>query len=279
MNWEVAKSWLIALFIVLDAVLGWQLYESRQLASDYAESPADLLANTKTLLANHGFSLDTQVPSGQPNLVTFQADLANPKLSALVQAAFPNVKGKLTYTGNVGVTTNQGSITVTAQGNWTVEYQSPMQITTTHTVLSYVYRGSEYTPDPISSDPNHAVYYEMVDNYPIFDAAIVSTESKGLLVAYSQTLVEHVVANSSPKPVISALDALDSLADAVDKTDTATSSTVVRVDLGYARKVQVASGNQQVLQSYWFPVWRIVTTAGTYYVNAFTGEVEMATAF
>ncbi|SIS75239.1 two-component system regulatory protein YycI [Alicyclobacillus vulcanalis] len=278
MNWEVAKSWLIALFALLDGILGWLLYESRQLASGYAESPADALANTKTLLANQGFSLATSVPSGQPSLVTFQADFANPRWSALEQAAFPGAKGKVQIAGGT-LTTSQGQITVTGQGTWAVQYQPPLQLSQNRGPLAYVFRGSDYEPDPTTSDPVHAVYLELVDGYPVFDADVIAVQQKGELLGYTQTYIDHVEANSPPKPVISALDALDSFAEAVDKAGSGQVNSVVKVDLGYARKIQVTSGSQAILHSYWFPVWRIVTTSGIYFVNAFTGEVEMQNAY
>lgn len=280
MNWEVAKSWLIALFVILDSILGWQLYESHVVSNGYTESPADLLANTKTLLANHGFSLDTDVPSGQPALPTFQATLAKPNFASIGSIAFPGATGKSTVAGAVGLTTNEGTLTMTGLGSWDVTYMVPQKISSSRTVLSYVYHGNEYALDEATSGNGHFVYYKRTDNYPVFDVEVVASETSGQLQTYSQTYIDHVVNNSPPKPVITALDALDSLVNTVDRVDVSTRTDVVQVDLGYARKVQVnEENNSSPSKNYWFPVWRIVTSEGTYFVNAFTGEVEMETGF
>lgn len=159
-------------------------------------------------------------------------------------------------------------------------YSIPEKLTAARTPLSYAYHGNDYVLDQATSGDGRLVYYKRADNYPVFDAQIVATAISGQLQAYTETYIDHVVNTSSPKPVISALDALDSLANGVDRTDSSSHNEVVKVDLGYARKVQVTEeNNTSPSKNYWFPVWRIVTSQGTYFVNAFTGEVEMATGF
>lgn len=273
MNWEVAKTWLISLFVLLDVALGWQLYSSHQLSSGYVESQADLLANTKTMLADHGLTLATDAPTEQPELSSFQASIAAVSLKNLASVSFPHATQIRVSTANDKVRTNFGTLMRTPGGSWNVHYTQPPNISSSASVLTYAYQGSLYSLDAVTSTNRHAMYMQTVNHYPVFDVEIYTTQAQDHLMGFTQTAITHVKTTSSPKPVISSLDALDSLANAVDKTDSTGDNKILKVDLGYARKVPLyQTGNAK---NYWFPVWRIVTGAQTYYVNAFTGEVEI----
>ncbi|MCL6593979.1 MAG: hypothetical protein K6T31_08390, partial [Alicyclobacillus sp.] len=54
-------------------------------------------------------------------------------------------------------------------------------------------------------------------------------------------------------------------------------SEVIRsLALGYVHKLpQAATGSGQTAGQYWFPVWRVVTDQHVYFVNAYTGEVDL----
>ncbi|EPZ46359.1 two-component system regulatory protein YycI [Alicyclobacillus acidoterrestris] len=274
MNWETAKNWLIGLFLILDALLLWQLSSSRQLNNGYVESKSDLLANTKTLLAEHGLTLATDVPSKQPELSSFQANVATPSMKTLQQAVLPQAK-HVQFANDIGQTqTDVGQIVMSPAGGWQVTFVPPKPLTAQRNPLSYVYHGSEYEEDAVTSSPQQETFLQSYKGYPIFDARVVTSQTKRALNTYTQSELTSIVPTGSPKPVISALDALDSLANAVDKTDETENNRILRVDIGFARKVPLYQTG--VADNYWFPVWRVVTSNESYYVNAFTGEVEIA---
>lgn len=274
MNWETAKTWLIGLFLILDVLLGWQLYSSRQVASGYAESQTDLLANTKTLLAEHGLTLASDVPTKQPELASFQAQVAKPGLKKLVKAIFPNAKTIDVANAYDQATTNIGQITLLPDGSWQVTFNKIQPLTSKQGPISYAYQGNEYTEDSVSSSDKHMTFMQSYKSYPIFDAQFSTTQIRGGLLSFTQIEINSIRPTGAPKPVISALDALDSLANSVDKTGNGGDNKILKVDLGYARKMPLYQSG--AAENYWFPVWRVVTKIQTYYVNAFTGEVGLA---
>jgi regulatory protein YycI of two-component signal transduction system YycFG len=278
MNWETAKGWLIGAFLILDLVLGFQVIQSRSEMQGYVESYSDLLANTKTLLAEHGFSLAAAIPQDQPNLPSFQAQFANPELNDLWPLCFPNAKNAKLNVSDSTVITDDGRIKFLGPGTWQVMYTSPATISSVVTPLHFVWQGNLYQLDsPTSAGGGTQTYTQLYNGLPVFDVTVSLDVENGSLYGYIQTSIQSIAPAGKPQPIISALDALDNLADTVDKTGDGADNRISRVDLGYAHKISVVpfkAGSAR--DNYWFPVWRILTDRQIYYVNALTGEVEMA---
>lgn len=274
MNWEIAKRWLVILFLVLDGLLAWQLESSRQLLNGYVESRSDLLANTKTLLASHGLTLTVEIPTKQPQLTSFQASLGTPPLAAVAKAVFPHETNLQFNADKTQVSSNKGQISLLSNGSFEITFAQPQPTGPNHSPKSYAYQPDNYTVDSVTSTTKQMVFLQVYKNYPIFDSEIVTQQTKNNLTSLTETEISSIQPTNAPRPVISALDALDSLANAVDKSAHRKDNKILKVDIGYARKVQLYQvGNTA---NYWFPVWRVVTQQQTYYVNAFTGEVEIA---
>ncbi|WDL99175.1 two-component system regulatory protein YycI [Alicyclobacillus sp. ALC3] len=280
MNWETTKTWLIVSFSLLDLFLGWQLVQDRQEMQSYTEPYADLLASTKTLLADHGFSLDTSVPSSAPNLSTLKATFAKPKLANLVAEAFPKNTSALRQNASAGTAQGApGSVKLLGNGTWQVSYTVPQPLHQGHPgqVLNWVDNGSLYHLDPILSGPGTKIFDEVYNGFPIFDATVDSTVDTTHLYGYMQTELVHIAPADKVKPVITALDALDSLAQSMDKSTIGPDNKIESITLGYAQKVDT-TGSETAASNYWFPVWRIVSGSTVYYINAFSGEVETASS-
>lgn len=280
MNWETTKTWLIVSFSLLDLFLGWQLVQNRQEMQSYTEPYADLLANTKTLLADHGFSLDTPVPSSAPNLSTLQATFAKPYLSDLVKEAFPKDPPALHVNTSAGTAAGTpGSIKLLGGGTWQVSYTIPQALrqSSPGEVLNWVDNGSLYHLDPILSGPGTKIFDEQYNGFPIYDATVDSTVDATHLYGYMQTELVHIAPADRAKPVITALDALDSLAQSMDKSTIGPDNKIDSITLGYAQKLNTTS-SVTAASNYWFPVWRIVSGSTVYYINAFSGEVETASS-
>lgn len=280
MNWETTKTWLIVSFSLLDLFLGWQLVQNRQEMQSYTEPYADLLANTKTLLADHGFSLETSVPSTAPDLSTLKAQFANPKLSDLVTEAFPKNAPTLRQNASAGSADGpHGSIKMLGDGTWQVTYKTPQPLDKSgpEQVLKVVDNGSTYRLDPILSGSGTKIFDEQYNNFPIFDATVDSNVDATHLYGYMQTELTNITPADQPKPVITALDALDSLAQSMDKSAIGPDNKIDSITLGYAQKLAPTS-SVTAASDYWFPVWRIVSGSAVYYINAFSGEVETASS-
>jgi regulatory protein YycI of two-component signal transduction system YycFG len=277
MNWEATKNWLIAAFFFLDAVLGWQLVASQSELHGYVESNADLLANAKTLLADHGFTLNTTVPDVQPKLASFQGAMQAPPTPALWHAAFPKADRATVIARENVLLTQEGRIEWLGPATWQVTYTQALHVTT-DSLLQTVWHGSTYQPDGANSAPGAGlyIYNQTYNNYPIFDAELLLSDASGRLSGYTQTAITKIHSTNSAKPVISALTALVSLANAVDKSTSPSDNRILSINLGYTRKVALTPSPDSATANYWFPVWRIVSNNQTYSINAFTGQVEYA---
>lgn len=298
MNWEAAKTWLIIAFFLLDGILGWQVYQERQQSQqNYVEPYTDLLANTKTLLSEHGFSLNVSVPETHGKMSFLSGQFASPNLTDLATAVLPNTGG-LTYDLTSGQAhANAGNIQISDRGTWKVSFTPPIATSKDGTgILKLVWHGTSYVPDdeepvsaspvttgngsalqPVSGDKPTTKQYNFVEkyqSYPVFDADVEAQVGQGALYGYQQIAVVNLTPVGDPKPTISALDALDSLANSIDRTLDSSETQILSIELGYTHKV--ASSDLPPLSSssdYWFPAWRVVTSSETYYINAYTGEV------
>ncbi len=279
MNWEAAKSWLIAVFLVLDLVLGWQYIQSRQEAASYTESYSDLVANTKTLLAQHNFSLAAAIPQDHPVMAPLETGTVHIPYSKLQQTVFPNAKQRVLDESAGLIDTDMGELRFQTPYTWRVDYTTPLKVggKSGKSLLSYVWNGNSYQMDNAMTGGEFIVYDEVYQQHPLFDASLILHEASGKLAGYEQTTAGIIHMAGQPKPTISAVDALTSLANSVDKSGSPQDNVIEHIDLGYALKPQ-GSGNGTPSSKYWFPVWRVVTSSKQVYeINAFTGEINLGT--
>jgi regulatory protein YycI of two-component signal transduction system YycFG len=278
MSWEAAKSWLIGVFLVLDILLGWQYVQSRQEAASYTESYPDLVANTKTLLAAHNFSLQAEIPQDHPNMPSLQTATVKIPYEKLQTSVFPNAKQIILDQHAGQIETDMGQLMFESPDAWKVDYASPPKVTGQNSkdILSYVWNGTQYRTDKALSGGQFSVFDETYRNRPMFDATVIAHQTGSRLAGYEQSVAGAINQVGSPKATISALDALTSLANSVDKSGSQQDNVIENIDLGYALKAQSSPSNDSGASSgYWFPVWRIVTSSQqVYYINAFTGEID-----
>lgn len=286
MKWEAAKTWLIMAFLFLDCILGWQVYAQRQAQVAYVESYSDLLANTKTLLSEHGLSLEAPVPQTHDKMAVLKGTFADPSLLKLAGVAFPGIQQVHVDATAAEARVPQGTIQVTDMGTWQVIYTTPVFTNLKHSsdVLKAVWQGSQYVADHVSftqpSDKPGVKQYNFIEkyqSYPIFDATVAAQLGQAKLWSFQQTAVVNLQTVGDVKPTISALDALDSLANSMDQMMGSHGGSITSVEMGYAHKVAGDSPPNTSASSanYWFPVWRIVTPNTIYFVNAYTGEVNV----
>lgn len=287
MNWEAAKTWLIVAFVILDGLLGLQVVEHQHEQAGYVESYADLLANTKTLLSEHSLSLSVDVPQSHAKMPFLTGNYAAPDISNLSQTVFSLGQAPSTTDAN-DIKTPNGEVQIVTRGTWRVSYfkkHSPT-VTVPKQILSMVWNGSLYsssstmTPQTSAGDSTAIAKYifvEQYQSYPVFDAVIAAQIKNNKLLSYEQTAILSFKQVGEPKPTISALDALDSLANSIDPVPNG-GGAILHIQLGYVHKAEDSSGsNGSTSADYWYPVWAIQTTSQVYYVNAYTGEVNTAT--
>jgi regulatory protein YycI of two-component signal transduction system YycFG len=286
MNWEMAKNWLIVAFFLLDLILGWQVYESRKELKSYVESYSDQVANTRTLLAEHGFSLDASVPANHPDMSFLRADFSTPSLASLAKTTFPNSKTYTVEQGE-GVQSEQGVLKLLDNGQWTVTYRVLPEVSSEDpsTISRYFWNGQGYVLDDSRSARDdkeghgaRLAFLLQFDSFPIFDATATAVVKDHHLSEYTQVFLGNMATSGDKKPTITALDALNNLANAVDKSMLRPDNRIIDIKLGYYHKLPKAAGQSEGMPAttYWFPVWRIETEQQVFYVNAFTGEVDMS---
>lgn len=276
MSWEAAKSWLIVVFLVLDLILGWQYAEARHEAASYTESYSDLVANTKTLLAEHNFSLAAAIPQEHPVMASLQTSDVQVSYKALQKAVFPNAKHPVLNQDSGVIQSSYGQLRFETTNTWRVDYTHPLQVDGkgSKALLSYVWNGANYRLDDAMSGGEFEVYDQTYEQHLLFDAQLIAHKTNGMLSGYEQTATGSIHAAGNPKPTITALEALTSLSNSVDKSGSPKDNVIEHIDLGYALKTQSNAGGDSSEQ-YWFPVWRVVTSSSQIYdVNAFTGEVN-----
>jgi hypothetical protein len=283
MNWEMAKTWLIVSFFILDLILGVQVYQSHRELMGYVESYPDQLANTKTLLAEHGFSLSATVPAQHPDMPFVRATYATPSLQLLGKTAFPSARNSNDDDGARMVQCTDGTLQVTNPGAWKVRYTVCPKVSDADlsTALHYVWHGDSYIRDTgfASGDianSNRPLFIMQFDSFPFFDVPVTLDVKDHQLLGYTQIYLTNVTASGDKKPTISALDALNNLASTVDKSTQRQDNRILSIQLGYYHKIPGSSTETEHVSttSYWFPVWRVMTAREIFYVNAFTGEVE-----
>ncbi len=283
MNWELAKTWLIVSFLILDLILGVQVYQSHQELLGYVESYQDQLANTKTLLAEHGFSLNAVVPSEHPDMSFVRANYATPSLQLLGKTAFPTATGSNDGDGPRTVQSTDGILQITDPGTWKVSYTVCPKVSgdDLSIALHYVWHGDSYIRDTgfegaDAANSNRPLFIMQFDSFPFFDVPVTLDVKDYRLLGYTQTYLTNVAASGDKKPTISALDALNNLASTVDNSTQRQDNKILSIQLGYYHKIPGSSTEIDHIPttSYWFPVWRVITAREIFYVNAFTGEVE-----
>ncbi|RIV21901.1 hypothetical protein D2Q93_10095 [Alicyclobacillaceae bacterium I2511] len=297
MNWESAKSWLIAAFFVLDLILAWQVVQSRQEFAGYRESYPDLLANTKTLLSEHGLVLVAQVPTDHPEMAFLDAVAATPSVTDLGAAAFGHAGAVRVAAGGKQLTSSVGVLTRGQAGSWTVRYTVPrsLQNNEVQSGTEFLWQGGAYQWDNAQSPTQPSlpalpaqgpdvstlwagvtqVLDQRYQNFPLFDVTATLYIQNHHLLAYRQQAVENLHPVGQPKPILTAIDALDNLANVVDKQVSQADNRITSIQLGYVHKAPQTLSQDVTLRTpnYWFPVWQVTTTGTTYDINAFTGEV------
>jgi len=278
MNWQSAKTWLIVAFFFLDSLLGWQLYAGHQESLNYTESYTDFLANTKTILADHDFSLATTVPMNNPNLSTFKADMAVVSLANLSSAAFGTDVLQHVYPSVEEVVTTAGTLKIMAAGTWKVQFTPAifMSKKSENDLSSLLWKTSEYQLDAPQTNTTQVAFVMTYNSMPIFDVDAVFTLDRQSIIGYTQEKITNIHDVGDAKPTITALEALNSLANSIDKPIEHTDNRILGITLGYVQKPADSSAESNTSNQYWFPVWRVVASHQTYYINAFTGEVNLS---
>lgn len=235
MDWGRAKSVLIFSFLMLNILLGYQLWldirEQLNANVNSAELPADKLL----IMQQKRISLAANLPSETPAL----GDLTY----LLHSESRSQKKTKLKNPADTAFIFNKSELKK-AFGQEIAEIDL-------------------YAYDLLGSSEGVFVMYRIVDGYPVFNVRLELFNSNLKITAYQQDRME-LVSRGEAKQVLPANKVVASLIE----TYLEDGSTISDIQLGYYG--QIFDSDKQVSA----PTWRVMLEDGkTYYVNAISGEV------
>lgn len=235
MDWGRAKSVLIIAFLLLNLVLGYQLWSNIREGLDTSADMNDLRPETQALMDEKRIKLATSIPSETPALrdLTFRskAGLGNGERHTLKQP----VDSKVVFVEKELRASLGGIIPDLDKYTFGAD------------------RDSEF------------VFYRMEGGRPMFDVKLELFYSNQKIIAYKQDMIE--VLPSEKSTVQAVLPATKVVATLIE-TQLHNGAVIKEITLGYHG--QIFNSDVQVSA----PTWRVLLEdGGQYYMNAISGEV------
>jgi regulatory protein YycI of two-component signal transduction system YycFG len=238
MDWSRAKTILIISFLLLNGLLGYQLWYDRVTTDSdnaYAIEDAEV---TEQIMASRNIGLLVDIPKETPRLRELTANIAPAQ----------------------GVPE-----TVKLPTPFSIQHLDNDQSALMEVMAEQIPDAESYQLSRIDSANNVYVFHQKQGVYPLFDVKLELLAQGGTISSYRQSHAEIVgVAGQKESKVLSGMRAVGILAEKLES-----GSNIVDVRLGYHG--QVFNSETRVL----LPYWRIVTDRGErFYVHAITGAVE-----
>lgn len=234
MDWSRAKSVLIISFLMLNVLLGYQLWVdiSEQLNANV--NSAELPPDKVLLMGQKRITLATNLPAGTPKLSDLTFLLKSDK------GATPRM--------------------LTEPVDSALNFDQPALVKALNGQIPDI---EEYEYDLHSNFDNVFVWHRMVDGRPMFNVKLEFTISNLKITGYKQDMVEEIGFGEA-KQVIGSAKVVSSLID----TYLEEGSVITDIQLGYHG--QIFDSEKQVAA----PTWRVMLEDGkVYYVHAISGEV------
>jgi len=238
-DWGRAKTILIVSFLILNAVLGFQLWTTRSDLLEFDANTASAAEEIQRLLKSKNIQVSAEIPKEIPRLKEIEVrfdEKMKPDRQTVLSTPFK-------YSPLMG----KGS-TKDAAVKAAIPYME------------------NYQYDPVLSANGTYVFHQLYRSVPMFEVELKLIEQNGLIVAYQQGYVEVTSeGDQKEQKVISPYTVLRSLIETYFPSGTVVSS----IRLGYHGQVF----NSQTM--FMVPYWRIALGNGDiYYVHALNGAVE-----
>ncbi|TVY10727.1 two-component system regulatory protein YycI [Paenibacillus cremeus] len=239
MDWGRAKTILILSFLLLNAVLGIQLWSSRSDLLDLEANPSGAAEEIQRLLKSKNIQVPAEIPKDVPKLkeivAKFDENLTPGKPIPLQK---PFKFDPLITKGSFKDVLSKTGIPKIDMYQW----------------------------DPMTSVNGTYIFHQMYGRLPMFEVQVELQEKAGLVSTYRQGYVEvQPEGDQKEQKVISAYIALRSLIE----NFLPQGAVITGVQLGYHGQVY----NSQTLNMW--PSWRVSLSNGdSYFVHAFNGAVE-----
>lgn len=249
MDWGQAKNIFIVSFLVLNAILGYQLWykyddkvETVQLTKNRVQE-LEQMARSKSIRYKGAELKGEKLPKDAPDLNFLYVEYG--------EAASQEKE-----------TEGDGSKEVIFEPP--IEVRSPVSVERVAEALKGMYDMANYRYDEFLSVPDQIVFHQLEQNVPIFASKLEVFIQDARITSAKQRSVK-VLRQASARKVISAYTAVRTAVE----TYIPEKSNIVDIRIGYHG--QQYNSNVQVLA----PVWRIALESGSvYYVNAITGVID-----
>lgn len=248
MDFGKVKILLIVVFLALNLFLAYQWSILSSSVTTYAEPLADQVANLERMFATHHVTLATALPTSPEELPMLAVSVPNTELSGSqvvsVSEQFPKGPTVLKHQGHTKVLEK-----------WLTQQVADF--------ADYELYHSE-----ISHDSGVFEYWQTTNNLPVFSAPldVMIQAGKVTAVRKSYVLIRY---ENTPRPVVTAVNALLALSSYMDKVQMDIDNTILGMQLGY-QSSKFVNG-----KGYLAPVWRITSQKGIFYINALSGEVSV----
>lgn len=250
MDWSKTKTILIWAFLLLDLVLGYQVYLARVGTWDGQEITQSDKGEVELYLSQYNISLETEVPQGTPEMNYLQAEYLG--INPFHMQEQPGVDATLE---KMALTAN---LTPPIRINGQIVPNDLLR--QLGQLLMY---GDQYEADLYQSSQSKLLYWQTYEKRPIFVAPLEVRLDKGTITGYTQTYL-HLREQEGVRQVISGYTALRSL---VEKQIIMPGERIESVILGYY-------GSHDADIQTLVPVWRVIHDGKVHFVNAFTGALE-----
>ena len=238
MDWSRAKTVMIISFLLLNILLGYQLWSNVRAQLNANANSAELPADKLQLMQQKRITLNTNLPSETPMM------------------------GDLTYLlESDSMENRKPTLIVPAVDSAVVFNEKQLE----RTLGTFIPDLSEYVYDLHSSNSTEGVFvmHRVVDGRPMFHTKLELYNSNLKITAYLQDRVE-ITRTGEKQQVLASSKIVSSLIE----TYLEPGAVIIDIQLGYygqifASEVQVAT-----------PAWRVMLDdSKVYYVDAISGEV------
>lgn len=236
MDWGKAKSVLIFSFLLLNLLLGYQLWSDVRSQLNVNANTAELPADKLQLMQQKKITLSTTLPSETPRM------------------------GDLTYLLRSDSMENRKPTLIVPPVDSAVVFNSNQLVKSLGDLIPDL---EEYTYDVHSSRDGVFVLQRMVDGRPMFQTKLELYNSNLKITAFLQDTVE-ITRVGEEEQVLSASKIVSSLIESYIENG----AVIVDIQLGYYG--QIFDSEVQVAT----PAWRVMLDDNkVYYVDAISGEV------
>jgi regulatory protein YycI of two-component signal transduction system YycFG len=253
MDWSRAKTILILSFLLLDMFLAYQIINVKNRIQETAPQGELTPSSLDDLLKTRHIRMDAEVPKETPDM-----HYINVRFTPIADYTEQLIGQRLEQQkGNEIIALFQQPVPLSSTSN-SADIMKDMG--------NSIAFSQDYRYDKERSTADMKRFLQVSRTFPLFSAPLDIVVDHGRAIGYRQIHVQ-VINQGVGRKMITALTAVRSL---IDNGYIRYGEEISGISLGYYGHIYDA--DVQVLA----PVWRVVHTHDTHYVNGITGAVEQA---